>query len=206
MKTTWPVLVGIGVCVAQPCLAEEVYRLDPAKSVIQIHLGTAGALRFAGHTHLIQTVIQQGSFVYDPADLSKSSVELTVDAGALRVMDPHVSPQDRSKIQETMQGDRVLDVKHYPQIKFKSSKIERVPQNRLGVTGNLTIRNQTHPVVVDAKLQRTGAELAVVGTSRFKQTTFGMQPVTAGLGTVRVRDEMVITFHVIAQPKSVPGP
>ncbi len=205
MITTWPVLVGIGICLARPCLAGEVYRLDPVKSVIQIHLDAAGALRFAGHTHLIQTVIQRGSFVYHPEDLSKSSVELAINTGTLQVMDPHVSPQDRSKIQETMQGDRVLDVTRYPQIIFKSSKIEPVSQNRLRVTGKLTIRNQTHPIVVDAELQRAGTELVVVGTSRFKQTTFGMQPVTAGFGTVRVRDEMVITFQVTAEPKSRSG-
>ncbi len=44
------------------CQAQETYRLDPAKSMIQIHVDTSGALGFMGHSHLIQTPIRHGNF------------------------------------------------------------------------------------------------------------------------------------------------
>ncbi len=198
MRSVWTVLVALSFG-RLVCGAQEVYRLDPTRSVVQVHLDTAGALGFMGHPHLIQTPIKQGSFVYDPGDPGKGSVELVVDASALEVMDPQRPPEERTKIQATMQSDRVLGIKQYPRIVFKSVKIEPTDRHHLLVRGNLTIRSQTRPVTVDVTLEQEGGELKASGTSQFKQTTFGMSPVTAGLGTVRVRDQVSISFRVFGK-------
>lgn len=184
------------------CLAQEAYRLDPANSTIRIHLATAGVLAFVSHSHLIETPIERGDFAYFPGDSSKSAVEVVVDAGALRVVDPKRSIKERKEIQATMQSDRVLGVAQYPKIVFKSLKIEVVDSNRLQITGDLTIRSNTHPVVVRASLEQAGPQLKATGECRFNQTTFGLRPVTAGLGTVRVRDEVSLSFEVTWQPRS----
>ncbi len=169
--------------------------------MIEIHLATAGALGFVGHPHLIQARIAQGTFLYDPADFGKSSVELVVNTGSLRVIDSEASAKDRQQIQRTMESDRVLAAKRYPKIVFRSRTIESLTHNHLRVVGNLTIRSQTQPVMVEVTLQQTGTRLKAAGESRFKQTTFGIRPVTAGLGTVRVKDEIDISFEVVAEPK-----
>ncbi len=194
------VLIGIALGPLL-CSAQEAYQLDPATSVIQIHLDTAGALGFVGHAHLIQTPIEQGKFLYYPGDPAKSSVELQVAAGALEVMDPKVSARHKSEIQATMQSDRVLDIKRYPKIAFKSLTVALLETNRLQITGKLTIRSQTQPVAVETTLLQVGPQLKATGKCRFKQSTFGIHPVTAGLGTVRVRDQMDISFVVFMQPK-----
>ncbi len=186
--------------------AQETYRLDPARSVIQIHVDTSGALGFMGHHHLIQAPVEHGNFVYYPGDLGKSSVEILVDASALAVMDPKASAKDRMEIQATMRSDRVLGVKQYPKIIFKSVKIQPLDGNRLQISGDLTIRNQTNRVTVDAVLEQAGPELKAEGKSRFKQTTFGLQPVSAGLGAVRVKDQLEISFQVSGKPKRDHGP
>jgi polyisoprenoid-binding protein YceI len=200
MKSVLRILVAISVSLPL-CDGQEAYRLDPTTSVIQIHLDTAGALGFMGHSHLIQTPIEVGSFVYYPSDPGKSSVEVTVDASALQVLDPKRPAKERKEIQATMQSDRLLGIKQYPKIVFRSVRIEPLGRNHLRITGNLTIRSQTHPVTVDATLEQGGAQLKAAGKSQFQQTTFGMRPVTAGLGTVRVRDQMTLSFVVFGQPK-----
>ncbi len=205
MKKAWVILLALGFGPVL-CRAQENYRLEATNSIIQIHLDTAGALGFAGHPHLIETPIEQGTFVYYPQAAGKSSVELVVDAGALRVMDPKVSAKDRKEIQATMQSDRVLGVKRYPKIVFKSLAIEPLDRTRWQITGNLTIRNETHPVTVLATLEQIGSRVKATGRSQFKQSTFGIKPVAAGLGTVRVRDKMAISFVVFGQPKSAQSP
>jgi polyisoprenoid-binding protein YceI len=180
--------------------AQETYRLDSANSAVQIHVDTAGALGFIGHTHLIQAPLERGRFIYYPGDPAKSSVELVVDASALQVLDPTASAGDRKQIQATMQSDRVLSVSRYPKICFKSSKIQLLAGSRLQITGDLAIRSQTNQVIVEAALEQVGPHLKANGTSRFKQTTFGIQPVAAGLGTVRVKDELNLSFQVSGQP------
>lgn len=202
MKRGWEVLVALSLSLLV-CTAQEVFRLDPGRSVIQIHLETAGALGFAGHPHLIQAPVAQGSFIYYPADPGKSAVEIVVDAGALTVLDPQLSARDRQKIQATMQSPRVLDIKRYPKIVFKSVKVEALETSRLQITGNLTLRAQTHPVLVQATWEPGG--LKATGTSAFKQTTFGIRPVSAGLGTVRVQDRVRISFQVFGAPKAGHG-
>jgi polyisoprenoid-binding protein YceI len=202
MKSVLNVLVTL--CLGRLwCGAQDVYRLDPSTSVIQIHLDTAGALGFMGHPHLIQTPIKQGSFAYYPSDPGKGSVELMVDAGALQVIDPKRSAKEREEIQATMHSERVLGIKQYPQIVFKSVKMERLDRNRLQITGNLTIRSQTNLVTVDVTLDQEGPRLKATGKSQFKQTTFGMRPVAAGLGTVLVRDQLNISFVVFGQVRRV---
>lgn len=208
MKSVLNVLVALSLG-RLLCGAQEVYRLDPTTSVIQIHLDTAGALGLMGHPHLIQTPIKQGSFVYYPSDPGKGSVEFVVDAKALQVTDPKRAAEERKEIEATMQSDRVLGIKQYPEIVFRSVKIEPLDRSRLQITGNLNLRSQTHPVTVDATLEETGPRLKVTGSCQFKQTAFGMRPVTAGLGTVRVRDQMNISFVVFGEPsirKGVPRP
>ena len=186
--------------------AQENYRLDPTKSVIQIHVDTSGALGFMGHHHLIQAPVEHGNFVYYPGDLGKSFVEIFVGASALAVMDPKVSAKDRMEIQATMRSDRVLGVKQYPKIMFKSVKIQALDGSRLQISGDLTLRNQTNRVTVEAILEQAGPELEAEGMSRFKQTTFGIKPVSAGLGAMRVKDQLDTSFQVFGKPKRDHGP
>ena len=67
------------------------------------------------------------------------------------------------------------------------------------IHGNLTIRDKTRPVTVHANLELTGSQVKAAGQCQFKQTEFGIRPVTAGLGTVRVQDQITVTFQVVAR-------
>jgi polyisoprenoid-binding protein YceI len=44
-----------------------------------------------------------------------------------------------------------LDVEHYPEIRFRSTKIEVTGRTTLRVTGDLTIRDVTRPLVLEAE-------------------------------------------------------
>ena len=58
--------------------------------------------------------------------------------------------------------------------------------------GNLTLHGETQPVTVEVR-EREGHYL---GTSRFKQTEFGIKPFKAAGGTIRVKDEVRIDFDI----------
>jgi polyisoprenoid-binding protein YceI len=195
---------GVGVLVALSlglpvCPAQAAYRLEPSTSVMQIQLSMAGALGFLGRRHLIQAPIQQGRFVYDPENPGKSSVELVVDASALQVLDPELSAEGKKSMEAMMQSARVLGVRQYPKIHFKSVQVEAPDRKHLEITGNLTLRSQTHPVRVELTLEQGGQQLKATGKSQFKQSTFGIRPVSAGLGTVRVQDRVTISFEMFGE-------
>jgi polyisoprenoid-binding protein YceI len=198
MKTVAHCLLWLG-CSSLLAWGSEQFQFDSTNAFVQVHVGTSGAFGFLGHGHLMQAPIQRGTLVYRPSDPGQNSVDLAVDAKSLQVVDPELSVGDRKKIQATMEGERVLGVKEYPTITFKSTKFEAEPNHQFLVHGNLTIRDMTRPVILHANLELTGPQVKASGQCQFKQTEFGIRPVTAGLGTVKVQDQITITFQVVAR-------
>src|SRR5947207_8449961 len=78
--------------------------IDPQKSSITVRVFKAGVFSAFGHEHEISAPMQQGSFTENPA-----SVELTVDARRMRVMDTGISEKDRAERQQPRLGPKVLD-------------------------------------------------------------------------------------------------
>jgi polyisoprenoid-binding protein YceI len=84
-----------------------------------------------------------GKVLLDEADLTKSTVELTIDATSI-----DTDNADRDK---HLKGPDFFDVAKYPQITFKSTKIKKAGK-AYKVTGDLTMRGVTKPVTLDVQL------------------------------------------------------
>jgi len=161
--------------------------IDTEKSVMTVRVYKAGVFSALGHDHEIAAPITNGA-----VDAAAHMVEIHVKAGALKVRDPNVSEKDRAEIQSTMLGAEVLDAAGHPEIVFRSTTVAPGGAGSWTVNGNLTLHGQTRPVTVDVK--ETGGHY--VGTSRFKQTEYGMTPVKVAGGTIRVKDEIRIEFDI----------
>ena len=161
--------------------------IDPGKSVMTVRVYKAGVLSALGHNHEIAAPIAGGS-----VDLTARQVELHSQTRALEVRDPGVSDKDRAEIQSTMLGPEVLDGERYPEIAFRSTGAEPAGAGSWKVSGNLTLHGQTRTVVVEVREE--GGHY--VGTSRFKQTEFGIQPVKVAGGSIKVKDEIQIEFNI----------
>jgi len=161
--------------------------IDTAKSVMTVRVSKAGLLSAFGHNHEIAAAIDAGK-----VNVTSREVELHVKARALQVRDPGVSDKDRAEIQSTMSGPEVLDVEHHPEISFKSSGAEQAGAGSWKLAGQLTLHGQTRTVAVDVREEGDH----YVGTSRFKLTEFGIQPVKVAGGTVKVKDEILIEFNI----------
>lgn len=185
-------------------LGQSDYAVDPQRSVLRIKLGKSGLFGFLGDEHLIEARVGRGSIRHAPENLTRGAVQLEIPAASLRVLDPNLSENDRAEVQATMESDRVLDVESHRLIRFDSTKVEK-RGNELIVTGNLTLRDRTRPVRVRCRLEQEGETLKVTGEAKFKQKDFGIEPVAAGLGTVKVKNEIRLVFEIYASPASGPG-
>src|SRR5246127_5343252 len=76
-----------------------------------------------------------GSVQLDDKDVTKSSVEVTIDAASV---DTRVPDRDKD-----LRSDRFFDVEKYPTLTFKSTKVEQTEPGKLRVTGDLTIHGAT---------------------------------------------------------------
>ncbi len=177
--------------------ASTPYAIDPERSQVTVELGKTGIFGFLGDRHLISAPIASGEIRLEP-DLAASSVRLRFDAASLKALDPELGADDRAKVQAKMESGEVLGVSEFPSIDFESTRVAVQAPDRLLITGRLTLRRVSRDIEVRCRLERGDGWLKVVGESKFKQTRFGLQPVAAGLGTVKVKDEIVVRFEVYA--------
>jgi polyisoprenoid-binding protein YceI len=120
----------------------------------------------------------------------QSSVKLRFSTAAIHVLDPKESADNRAKIQKTMETE-VLHVSDFPVISFESTGIAADSAGRFRVTGTLTIRGKSSPVTIPVTVTHLDdGTYRVAGTYKFKQTTFGIEPIRLIGGTVRVKDEI----------------
>lgn len=192
-------LLGVLAAAAQTPLRAH-YTIDPTRSRATIEVGKSGPLSFAaGHTHEVAADGIAGDITVDPADVKRSSVHVVIDATRLKVAGAHEPPGDVPKVQQTMDGEQVLDVGRHRTITFDSTGIElkrrAVDALDLLVQGRLTLRGATRDISVPVAVALDGASFTATGRFPIRQTDFGIKPVSVG-GVVSVKDTVNISFTI----------
>jgi polyisoprenoid-binding protein YceI len=164
--------------------------IDTEKSVMTVRVFKAGFFSGFAHDHEISAPIEEGSF-----DQANPSVQLKVDARKLGVVDKDVSDKDRAEIQQTMLGPKVLDSEQFPEIRFRSTRVEHITDRKWLVHGELNLHGQTRPVSVDVTEQ--GGHYR--GTAELKQKDFGINPISLGGGTIKVKNELRVEFDIVGR-------
>jgi polyisoprenoid-binding protein YceI len=117
-----------------------------------------------------------GTIRLDPEEPARSSFEATIEVGSLLT---GVKKRDLDLL-----GGNFFDSARFPSITFRSTAVEPTGANRPRVTGDLTIRGITRPVVLDA-------EYSGPVESPYGETTMGFE------ATARVnREDFGITWNV----------
>lgn len=161
---------------------------DLQHSKMTVHVYKQGVFSFLADNHEVNAPISAGSY-----DSAAKTVELTVDATKMQVLDPKLPAQKRDQVQSNMAGPQVLDAGAYPTISFRSTKIDDTDASRWAVTGNLTLRGQTHPVTFQVvKVDSTH----FTGSATIRQTAFGITPIRIAGGAVAVRDDVTLEFSI----------
>ncbi len=144
-----------------------------------------------------------GTVHLDPASIGHSSVSLKVETKSLRVLDPKVSEKERREVQTTMEGEKVLDAARYPEITFTSTNVSEVKPTgggyELTLTGQLCLHGVVKTIRLPVRVRLEGRELRVQGETSLRQTDYQMTPVRVGGGTVKVKDQLKLSFEIVAQ-------
>jgi polyisoprenoid-binding protein YceI len=125
------------VCWAVPAsLRASSWDIDPAHTRAQF------AVR-----HLMVSTVRgdfgkvSGVVTLDEQDIGKSAIEATIDMTSL---DTRVAKRD-----EHLKSADFFDVAEYPNLTFKSTKVEQGEEGKFKVTGDLTMHGVTKEVVLD---------------------------------------------------------
>ncbi|GHE31175.1 YceI family protein [Vulcaniibacterium thermophilum] len=173
--------------VASAHAAPRSYRIDPAHtSVIASwnHLGFSNPVAHFGEV--------EGTIVYDAEKPEASRVEVTLP---LTGLDSHVP-----KLDEHLRSADFFDAARHPAITFRSTRVEAAGANRLKVTGDLTVRGVTRPVVLDVVVNKVGEHpmtrkpmAGFDASTTLKRSEFGL-----GRGVPNVSDEVTIRISTEA--------
>lgn len=126
------VLSWSATCAAEP----QTWEIDPAHSASQFsvrHLGIS----------TVRGVFEKttGTVLYDPANPTKSQVDITIDASSVNT---RVDMRDKD-----LRSPNFLDVSKYPTIAFKSKQVVSEGQGKLKMVGDLTIHGVSKEVVLE---------------------------------------------------------
>jgi polyisoprenoid-binding protein YceI len=89
----------------------------------------------------------RGQLLVDPDDLTKSSVEVEIDAASVESKEP--------KRDEHLRSADFLDAATYPHVKFRGTGVTKVDDSTYKLTGDLTIRDVTRPVTLEVEYAGT---------------------------------------------------
>ena len=135
-----------------------------------------------------------GSAKINPADLAKSTVEVTIEAGSLNTRE--------AQRDEHLRSPDFFDVANYPTLTFRSKRVEPQGAEAFKLTGDLTIRGVTKQVTFDVdgptpsvKDPWGNTRAGVTASAKINRKDFGLvwNALTEAGGVV-VGDEVKITI------------
>ena len=120
------------------------------------NVDTAHAQASFAARHMMITTVRgsfnkiTGTINFDPANPAAASVEVVIDTTSMT--STGVEQRDQH-----LQSPDFLDVANYPTMTFKSTSVEPYDNgSKAKISGNLTIKGVTKPVVLDAELLGQG--------------------------------------------------
>ena len=82
------------------------------------------------------------------------TAQITVATKEMKVLNLTKAEKDRAEIQSTMLGPKVLDQEKFPEIRFKSSRIEQTSPQHYRVAGMLELHGTKHEVTLKLPADR----------------------------------------------------
>ena len=183
--------------------AATVYVLDSGLSRFTAKAFVTGLLASMGHSpsFAIRQFTGEAKLRADAPE--ESSVRVVVQSGSLELSD-QVSDKDRREIERTTRTE-VLDTARFPEIIFEASNPSMSKGGEgfywANITGKLTVRGMTQPQQVSAQISVTDSQLRANGELTVRQSSFGIKPVSVAGGTLKIKDEVKVTFDLVAHKK-----
>jgi polyisoprenoid-binding protein YceI len=177
----------VGMALATPAFAQEIYRIDAVHSQIGFkirHLVAKTSGRFTKF---------DGAIKVDTKDISKSSVEVTIDAASINT--------DNEGRDKHLRSADFFEVEKYPVITFRSTAVKEVEKGKLQITGDFTLHGVTKSITFPITHAGTRAGMKpgsvvagfIDGALKINRNDFGIKTYPGVLG-----DDVEISLDIEA--------
>ena len=176
------------------------YRIDASRSRFTVQGFAEGMLSMFGQNPLIAICGFGGDVRCVPDTLEPASLLMLVQADSLAVVNK-VSDKDKREMERGMRED-VLEIARYPEIVFMSTKVSasRTAEGRYQarISGNLSLHGVTREHTINAQALANESSLRAQGEFSLRQTDYNIKLVSAVGGTLKMKDELKLSFDIIA--------
>jgi len=188
-----PVLLLATVLLSLPAAAVETYQIDPAHSSVVFtvrHFLAKVPGTFAKFT---------GSLTVDRENFEHNAITAVVEIGGL-------DTRNEARNKHLLSADFFLAEK-FPDATFRSKSWKKSGHDTYTVTGDLTIKDQTRPLVLEVKFLgfaagQRGAQLAGwEAVTTIDRTDFGV-----GVPEKSIADEVELSINIEAKLQPPPAP
>ena len=131
-------LTMIGALWIPASASATTWELDPSHSGIEFSVRHMMVSTVKGRFEKVK-----GTVELDEKDVTKSTVEVTIDLGSVNTNEP--------KRDAHLKSPDFFDVAKFPTAIFKSTKVQKAGKNKLKVTGELSLHGVTKPVVLEVE-------------------------------------------------------
>lgn len=192
-----PTLLCLAALLAAPSAGADTYRFDPVHSRIVFRIDHAGLSQamgaFSGAT---------GQLVFDEDDWAGARVDVRVPLASLEIGDAEWRTRVLSRT--------FLDGGAHPDAHFVSTTVEPAGDGRARVTGDLTLRGTTVPVVLDVRLNAVKRHPVTLrrsagfsATATLRRADFG---ITAWPNVIGAEATLMIEVEAMRDAADAPSP
>jgi len=180
------------VAFAMPAAAETLdvpsgtYVLDKTHASVVWKVSHLG---FSTYTAMFDRAGIDATITLDADDVAKSSLTASVDATAVLTGHPIEADPRGIDFDEEIASDMFLNATAFPVVTFESTGIEVTGEKTAKITGNLTMNDQTHELVLDTTLHGAGdnpmsgtPHLGIAATGVIDRTMYGINTLAGPVG------------------------
>ncbi len=191
----------------QAASAGEVYEIDQEKSRVDILVRRGGTLAHLGHNHVISSAQISGYILLNEKNLAESRADLRVDLTSLLVdepvsrekyqLDSKPSAEDINKTRINMQ-DKVLETQTWPLVHLS---VDVLDSSATELSANLTISLHGVRGSIPVSINVAGLHsdrIVATGTLDMLQSNFGIEPLSALGGGLKVLDRLELLYSLEA--------
>ncbi|MGA7416209.1 MAG: YceI family protein [Bryobacteraceae bacterium] len=177
------------------------YSLEPGISRLQVRAFASGMLAGFGHNPTFSVRDFAGEIRIPPGGPAEASLELRVKAASLAVSDD-IKDKDRREIEQLMHRE-VLESAAFPEIAFRSTAIgaEKTDegQYRITLVGDFFLHGVTAEQQIVAHFSLAEQQARAWGDFTLSQSLFGIRPVSFAGGALKLKDELKLSFDLVAR-------
>ena len=178
------------------------YVINARTSTFIVRAFATGMLSAFGHSPTIAIPDFEGEVKWASSSLEDASLRIVVQASSLTVTDD-ISKSDRREIERKMH-EEVLETDGFPEIIYECPRVSSVQKMGEGsftamLNGDLTLHGVTLKQAISARVTLKGDTFRAAGEFSIRQSDYEIRPVSAAGGTVKLKDELKLSFDVAAR-------